>query len=250
MKRSRWIGITVMLALVAALPGARIGAKGTSVAKVSFFLGALKLQPAQAVNWKNAVLNQPVYTGEKLKTEDKSRAEIMLTTGSVMRMDENSSLDVANMSGGGSKVSSQTKVWSGKVWANVNKMAKGSSFGLESPTAVAAARGTVYRMTVGTDSTTRIRVYQGKIEVKSPEVKKAEGGTGGTGGLSEVKGPGEVKGPTEVTMQQWSQIVEEQMEIVIQANGKPLPPTRFDWAVDAQDDWVQWNQERDKLLRR
>jgi hypothetical protein len=44
--------------------------------------------------------------------------------------------------------------------------------------------------------------------------------------------------------------VSEQMEIVIQANGKPLPPTRFDWATDAQDEWVQWNLERDKALKR
>ncbi len=248
MKRSRWIGMLALSVLLAALPGARIGAKGTAAAKVSFFLGQLKLQATQASIWKNAVLYQPVYTGEKLKTEEKSRAEILLTSGSVMRMDENSSLDVTSLSGSGANVKSQTRVWSGKVWANVNKLAKGSSFGLESPTAVAAARGTVYRMTVGADSVTRIRVYKGKVEVKSPEVRKAEGETGH--GLTEVKGPSEVRGPSEVTMQQWSQIVSEQMELVIQANGKPLPPTRFDWATDAQDEWVQWNQERDKALKR
>lgn len=243
------IGFLVILVFLLRVPF--VSSKGISVAKVSFFLGSLEVQPKAGRNWEKAILNQAIHEGEKLKTSSDSRAEITLASGSIIRMDENSTLDMVKLSGSGSSQQSKAKVWSGKVWASVSKLGKQSSFGLESPTAVAAARGTVYRMTVTKDTTTIVRVYDGKIEVSNPEMKKTERKERGEiGGPTEIEGPKEVPGPREVSIQEWHEIVTALMEIVITPDGKHLPPTKFDFVADSQEEWVQWNKERDKALKR
>ncbi len=64
----------------------------------------------------------------------------------------------------------------------------------------------------------------------------------------EVAGPDEVPPPYhEVSMEEWTAIVKAMQQITISPDGKPSKPEDFDPKADA-DDWVKWNQERDKKL--
>lgn len=242
--------IALSLAAAMLLLGAlQLGAKTTSIAKITFYTGDVRTQPPKKDDWKKAIFQQPLANGEKVKTEDQSRAEIGFSDGSIIRIDGNSSLDIVDAKKDKSGQQVEAKVWSGKVWANVNKMSKKSKFELESPTAVAAVRGTVYRMAVLPDRTTKIAVYSGAVAVKPHpdffmEQKAKAGGRPG-----EIEGPTQIAGPTEVTLEQWIQIVKIHQEITINPDGT-YGIVQFNPQLDAQDDWVRWNQERDRALGR
>lgn len=241
-----------VLALAAALfllGAVQLGAKAASIAKITFYTGEVKTQPPKKDDWKKAIFQQSLANGEKIKTWDQSRAEIGFSDGSIIRIDGNSSLDIVDAKKDKAGQQVEAKVWSGKVWANVNKMSKKSKFELESPTAVAAVRGTVYRMAVSPDRTTRIAVYSGAVAVKPHpdffmEQKAKAGGRPG-----EIEGPAEIAGPTEVTLEQWIQIVKVHQEITINPDGS-YGIVQFNPELDAQDDWVRWNQERDRAMGR
>jgi hypothetical protein len=139
-------------------------------------------------------------------------------------------------------------VQSGRIWANIKKLSKrNTSFEVTSGTATAAIRGTVVRMdNVPQDSMTKVLVYEGKVEVgpgadlaanqpvaQPPEERK------------EVAGPQEVPGPFEVSLMEWVTIVKGQ-QINIRPDGR-YHKFQFDQKEDAEDSWVKFNQERDKL---
>jgi hypothetical protein len=95
-------------------------------------------------------------------------------------------------------------------------------------------------------------VYEGTVEVYSPFVKpgyKPE--ETGFQTPREVRGPQEVPRPyQEVTKEQWEQIVLTQMmQVVVPAVGKPDAPTSFSPQEDQQEEWVRWNQDRDRQVR-
>ncbi len=141
----------------------------------------------------------------------------------------------------------------GKTWANVRKVyGSKKTFEVASANAVAGVRDTIWRMNVAPDQATMIRVYEGTVEVYNPFVKpdyKPE--EGGFRVPREVKGPQEVPPPyKEVSKEEWEEIVLTQMmQVVIPAVGKPEKPTSFQTEEDQREEWVRWNQRRDREIR-
>lgn len=241
-------GIMSILLVLSCLALAQ--AEGQNTARLSFLSGEVTFQKAGQGSWVPATFNQPILTGDRIRTAADSRAEILLANGSVVRLAENSTFAMSELKQKNNAQTTKGKLLVGKLWANVAKLAKRDQFGVESPTAVAAVRGTVYRLGVGEKGDTQIRVYDGTIEVrgrarsqvqgKVPQEKEAP---------QEVSGPGEVPGPHEVSMKEWVEIVKAQQQITIAPDGS-YKKTGFDLAQDAQEEWVQWNKARDKVLGR
>jgi hypothetical protein len=244
-----WLLAAVLLVCLT-VTAVDLTAKASPVAKISFVVGDVKTQRPQKNDWKKVTFDQPLAAGEKVKSTEDARAEIAFSDGSIIRVDANTQLAIEDLKKSPSTgLTASGKVWSGKVWANVNKVSKKSKFELESPTAVAAVRGTIYRMSVMSDSSTKVTVYQGEVKVEvNPDFfvnqKKKQGGREG-----EIEGPQEVAGPREVKLEQWVQIVKAQMEITINADGT-YGIVNFNPIIDSQDEWVKWNQERDLKLGR
>ena len=243
-----WVSLALVLAIGAFVGVRVIGAKATPIAKVTFYTGDFRLQQPGREEWKKAVINEGLVSGDKVKTLDESRGEVAFADGSIIRIDANSNLDIVELKKEKAGQAATAKVWSGKVWASVNKASKKTKFELESPTAVAAVRGTVFRMTVADDKTTKVAVYSGEVKVEPmPEFyqnqKQKQGGKAG-----EIEGPGQVAPPAQVTFEQWTQIVKAQMEITINPDGT-YGIVKFDPILDAQDEWVKWNQMRDQLRK-
>src|SRR5882672_499340 len=62
--------------------------KETGVARISLIHGDVSTQRGDSGDWGSATLNQPVVPGDRVSTNDKSRAEIQLDYANILRIDE------------------------------------------------------------------------------------------------------------------------------------------------------------------
>lgn len=184
----------------------------------------------------------------EVKVGEKSRLELRFADNTVMRLSEKSTLKLSDISYNKETGAKNFKVALsvGKMWAKVKKLVTpDSTVEVKTVNAVAGVRGTVYRVNVEEDKSAMVKVYDGAVYVASPpkEVPKP---------ASEVSGPVPVPGPHEVpkpvhevTMEEWQVIVKSMQQISISPQGVASPPQDFT-AQEDTDDWVKWNQERDK----
>ncbi|MEE9465027.1 MAG: FecR family protein [Candidatus Neomarinimicrobiota bacterium] len=219
--------------------------------KVSFPLGDVQIQVAQAPDWAKATMNHEVFVGDKIKTAVKSRAEITLNGGGKFRVAEKSEVLLTEAKITGLKKDFGATVTRGQVWVAA-KAAFGETknVAVRTPTAVAAIRGTKYRAVAGEEESS-ILVYDGKVDVNwaqavDQEQDTQQGDAGGPIRLiqpQEIAAPEEVPGPYEVSLEDWISIVEG-MQINVRADGK-YHMFEFDQTTDAELDFVRWNKERD-----
>ena len=214
-----------------------------------------------ALDGKAQVFVQNKKAGKKLKKGDilgkndevrvgeRSRIEIRFPDGTVMRLSEKSRLAMNEVSYDKNTKSKNLKVklGVGKLWANVRKLVTpDSSVEVKTGNAVAGVRGTVYRMNVENDNSATVKVYDGSVYVASPPKDETGKPPSQVSAPVPVPGPHEVPPPVhEVTMEEWHVIVKAMQQISISAQGVASQPQDFDAKSDA-DDWVKWNQERDK----
>lgn len=209
-------------------------------------IGSVEQNPARAPGWKPARLRAKVFLNDQLRTEVESSTELLWANGGVLRMAEQSSLTVTEQPKEENSLDPGLKVLKGRVWANMHKISNtGKQFSVESPTAVAGIRGTIFRVDVGADSSTDVLVYEGKVAV-GPGTAIRDTTKKDTTGRKEVEGPGEVEGPQEVTLEKWVTIVAGQ-QIRVERSGT-FKTWQFDQSKDSSDTWVKYNLERDKAL--
>lgn len=227
-----------------------------TVAKVTFLQGKAEVLAHQEASWKSLQIGNNLYPEDEIKTYAKSRIEIQFPDRSILRFDEKSNFKLKKLLFDFPTSSRDIKVEIvlGKSWANVRKIfgAK-KTFEVASANAVAGVRDTIWRMNVETNKGTLIRVYEGVVQVYNPFVKpeyKLE--KEGFKTPAEVAGPQEVPPPYhEVSRAEWEEIVLQQMmQIIIPPAGKPSKPSQFNMEEDLKEEWVRWNQKRDKELRR
>jgi len=113
-----------------------------------------------------AEIGQPLFAGDSVRTGKDSRAEISFGDGTSVRISDNSRLLVQQAD----TVRSLKLLW-GKLWAKVAKLSSAQArFQVETPTAVAGVRGTVFRVEIDADTTTRVAVEEGEVEVFQPRL--------------------------------------------------------------------------------
>ena len=214
------------------------------LAKVSFYLGEVGYKKAQSEEWTGLVLQQSLFSGDAVKTGVESRLELKTgDEGFVMRIDENTELELTPQSL--ENPGTRARARGGRVWTNVRRMAANrNNLTIETPTVLAAVRGTVFRIDVPDINNTLLRVYEGEVEV-TPNLAPPPG----PGGMREVEAPREIAPPREVSAQQWMEIVSANQQLSFTRGERPVV-TEFDPEEDAQLDWVQWNRERDEGLDR
>lgn len=198
-----------------------------------------------------------LYSGDKIKTEKETKVEIKFFDGSIVRLAGNTVIRIKEMEKDTLKkenrISLKTVV--GNLWSRVEKVTGlHTKFDTATPTAIAGVRSTTYRLIIDPDTTTMVRVYKGKVEVKT--WMEAYEGMIKTKGEEEEEPlkeeekvePYEVEGPTEVTLEEWMRIVSAMQQVVIFPDKVPQEVSRFDEKEDEKDPWVVWNKKRDKAL--
>jgi len=188
--------------------------------------------------------------GQEVKVGEKSRLELKYPDGTVMRFAERSTVKIDDVTYDSKTQSKKVKVdlGGGKVWANVKKLVTSDSkVEVKTVNAVAGVRGTVYRVNVDEDNSAMVKVYDGSVAVAGvpKETPKPSG---------QFTAPVPVAGPTpvpppyhEVSMEEWTVIVKSMQQITVSPQGVASKPKDFTPQED-MDDWVKWNQERDKQL--
>lgn len=206
-------------------------------------MGKVTIFSARRKAWRPARLKQKLTVKDRVKTGDESRVEIKCANGGVVRIAENTELQLASLTkAGGSEVTLQK----GKVWMNMKKIiTKKRRFKVTTPTASAAIRGTVFRVDAGQDSSADVLVYEGKVAV-GPGAELQQQINNEKEGRHEVAGPQEVAGPTEVSLETWISIVAG-MQISVRKDGS-YEKFQFDQAQDRMNEWVKYNLEKDKKL--
>jgi hypothetical protein len=242
---TRFRTFALLLLLVGAFGFIRMDSQ--SIGKINFILGGqddVSIQRAGEPGWKSAKLYSSILDGDQIKTKNESRCETKLNDRSIIRIGENTTFSFA-ADQLEKNVSAELKT--GRIWANIRKLSIRNSFHVRTPTAVCAVRGTIYR--IDADSTTKVMVYQGSVDVgplwavKSDSTQPQERKTFQP--PHQVQGPVQVPGPFEVSLDQWVRIVAGQ-QIEVRPDGKYYK-TKINNQVDQKDDWVAWNRQRDGM---
>ena len=215
---------------------------------VTYTDGRVKKKQITEEEWQNAAKDTTVLGGDRVRTFQRSRAELELLQLDVIRMAPETIIDIIKLYEETKQKIKETQISmeKGDIWANINKKKGDTKFGISAPVAVAAITGTVLRIGVDTDSTTELKVYNGEVQItNAPEKtdltpKRIE--------VHEVPGPYEVPGPHEVSMEEWVYIVKNMQKIIIDNKGQVKEVGEFRKTdQDEKTDWVKWNLERDKL---
>ena len=183
-----------------------------------------------------------VAPGNIVRTGKDGRLELELPDGSFLRFDKDTSFTVlaSAYEKKGQRRDVRIRMILGKAWARVSRLLMGRGrFAIETPTAVAGVRGTVYRLNLNRDRSAVVKVYDGEVEVRRKEKQEEQARR-----PAPLKQPQPVAGPHPVSMEQWVYIVGALQQINIRPDGTAAKPFRFDIQADL-DEWVRWNQMRD-----
>jgi hypothetical protein len=189
-----------------------------------------------------------VRKGQEVRVGERSRLELKYPDGTIMRFAERSVVVMDELFFDRATDSRRVRVSMGigRLWASVRKMlTPDSRVEVKTENAVAGVRGTTYRVNVEEDTSALIRVYDGSVDVTGVQRTASAGQPQGLAPVP-VPGPHEVPPPYhEVTMEEWHVIVKSFQQVSISPDGKASEPQDFDPQQD-RDDWVAWNQERDR----
>lgn len=193
--------------------------------------------------------NDYIAKNQEVRVGARSRVELKFPDGTVMRFAEGSVVKMEDLSFDPKTRNKKVKVdmGGGKLWANVRKLiTSDSKVEVKTLNAVAGVRGTVYRVNVDDDNSAMVKVYDGSVYVDGKQ--QATGRQAPAGPPVQVSGPHEVAPPYhEVTMEEWHVIVKSFQQVTISPQGVASKPQDFDVRQD-MDDWVRWNQERDRQI--
>ncbi|RZB34717.1 MAG: hypothetical protein SRB1_00485 [Desulfobacteraceae bacterium Eth-SRB1] len=218
------------------------------MAEVTLLEGKVDLIKKGMIKAQPLMLGDYVTNGDRICTKKSSRIELKLPDNSLMRFDELTTFEIVCV-----EFDEKTKqrdinvsMVLGKTWANVSKLfGKRGRFAVSTKTAVAGVRGTVYRVNVAEDDTVLVKVYWGEVGVSSATKQDIASQSQQTMKPTKVLGPHPVADPHAVSMEEWTYIIKSMQQIIIRPDGTPTKPMPF-LAGEDINDWVRWNQERDK----
>ena len=168
MGRRGLAGIRVCLCMLAGfLPVLTASAReATRRCWIENMVGDVKVRRGSSPKWVAARPGMLLKQSDAIRTFVESEAILATGEGSKITLNENATLELSlmDMSADGAR-RTDIKILSGSIMANVKKLVHAKSkFELETPTAVAAIRGTKVGLGV-TREKTEVRVYEGKVFV-------------------------------------------------------------------------------------
>ena len=179
-------------------------------ARISMTNGEVSTMRGDSGDWVAAIVNAPVVQGDTVATATRSRAEVQLDFATMLRMDQNAEVKIADLA----QKHIQIQVASGLIDFTVLKGAE-ADVEIDTPNMAVRPLGEgVYRIQIDADSQTELTVRKGKEEVSTPE------------------------GRTSVERDQ-----------VIYVRGTDNPEYQIASAAP-DDEWDRWNSDRDHAIEK
>lgn len=141
---------------------------------LSYLEGDVEILKSGVAKWEKAKLNIILKPGDRVKTKFTSKCELKLADGSIIRLDENTVMDIEQILLEKEKDSSAFKVWWGSVKGRFERLrTKDSSLTFHTPTAVMGLRGTVIDLSVDKKTgKTNLKVIEGKVAFRPASVEE------------------------------------------------------------------------------
>jgi hypothetical protein len=141
--------------------------KGPATAEVVNISGVAEMQTAKG--YSALVVGQTLGPGARLQTKENSKVTIKLADGTLTSMSSNTEmvLDSLSLYSGGAMVDTKLRLQKGQVETHANpKHELGNSTQIITPTAIAAVRGTIFRIAADADSV-KEETLDGKVALQA-----------------------------------------------------------------------------------
>ena len=136
-----------------------------SVGRISVIRGNVSIQRGDSGDWVAATVNTPLESGDRISTGNDSRAEVQLDYANVVRLDQNSTVKIADLTADHIQLQVGQGVVSYGVFPNGRADAE-----IDTPnSALHPLRTGEYRIQIDNDSQTEITVRDGQAEVSEPQ---------------------------------------------------------------------------------
>ena len=158
MKRGR----VVLLVLAVLLLPVYASAAPLGSARISFLEGDVQMRTTEAGEWFPAAVNTPLDEGDELWVPEDARMEFQLNTGTAVRLDQNSALQILTLE----RTSSQFYLTEGHAYINHNAP-RGNVIQFDTP--VASLRSydrSIFRVDVP-DQFTDLSVFTGSVDAEA-----------------------------------------------------------------------------------
>jgi hypothetical protein len=218
------------------------------MAEVTLIEGTAELIKKGMIKVQPLMLGDYIAHGDRITTKKGSRIELKLPDNSLIRFDEFTTFEIVcvEFDKKAKQRNINVSMVLGKTWANVSKIfGQRGRFAVSTKTAIAGVRGTIYRVNVEKDNSVLVKVYWGEVGVSSAPKPDTASQPQQIMKPTKVLGPHPVAGPHAVSMEEWTYIVKSMQQIIVLPDGTPTKPMPF-LAIEDINDWVRWNQERDK----
>jgi hypothetical protein len=140
----------------------------TPVGSISQIVGSALVRHDGDSGWTKARIRMPVYDNDAIATAAESDCEITMNGDRVARFGEKTTVFLSEKNEADAKI----KAAQGSIWINVKRLVNNRSFGVATPTAVAAIRGTIFEVECGENASNYL-VFKGAVAVSS-SLKKSD----------------------------------------------------------------------------
>jgi hypothetical protein len=138
---------------------------------ISFLEGDAQIKKAGTADWIKAKINEPLATGDVVKSGMNSKVSVTFFDGSVIDLKPETQIKIEELQQGQSK-SIKLKQEIGATLSKVEKLVDSASrYEIETPAAVAAVRGSQMIVEVEIDGTTSVGNVEGSISVTAQGVE-------------------------------------------------------------------------------
>jgi uncharacterized protein DUF6600/FecR-like protein len=140
--------------------------KETGVARISLIHGDVSTQRGDSGDWSAATLNQPIVAGDRVSTNEGSRAEVQLDYANILRVDGNTQANVTGLT------QTQIQIQLARGLANYSVLKDSEAdVEIDAPNlSVHPRRGDgSYRITVISDDQAEVMVRKGEADISTPQ---------------------------------------------------------------------------------
>ncbi len=138
------------------------------LAYIKEIIALVDAHPRPGLDWENALLDMLLYAGGEVWAQEASTALVDMQPAfsqaeGMVRVAPNTILTIEQPEAN----TLQLNLDEGQIWINIEGLAPGETFEVETPAAVASVRGTRFSVIVAADGTTVITCITGEIHIKS-----------------------------------------------------------------------------------